>query len=62
LCATTAPPVLIPIRTCSNSAASCSFSSPIAQDAKSGADGALGIVLLRDWGAEDGHPAAAVQK
>jgi hypothetical protein len=31
-------------------------------EVRRGADGALGIVLLRDWDAEDGHPAAAVQK
>ena len=58
--ATTASPVLIPIRTCSESAGSSAVQLlDCLQDAQAGADGALRVVLVRDRGAEDGHDRVA---
>ena len=54
--ATTASPVLMPMRTCSESAGSCLVQLlDRLQDAEAGADRALGIVLVRYRCAEDRH-------
>ena len=58
--ATTASPVLIPTRTWSASVGSCRVQlGHRLQDREAGPDGTLGVVLVRDGRAEDGHDRVA---